>query len=185
MGLGATGRNWGSTPPEREMVFPCDRYLPESGEALFRAIDVDAPASIVFRWLCQLRAAPYSYDWIDNRGRRSPRALTPGLEELAEGQRVMTIFELAEFEPDRQLTLRLRNPRLLRDLAVTYLVVPVAERRSRLLVKMRVAYRGGRIGAFAAGAPLALGDLVMMRRQLLNIRQLAEETTAGERAGRA
>lgn len=68
---------------------------------------------------------------------------------------------------------------------MTYLVVPVAERRSRLLVKMRVAYRGGRIGAFAAGPPLALGDLVMMRRQLLNIRQLAEETTAGERAGRA
>ncbi|MEK6251511.1 MAG: hypothetical protein AABM43_06135 [Actinomycetota bacterium] len=185
MGVGSTARNWGSTPAEREMVFPCDRYLHESGEALFRAIDVDAPASIVFRWLCQLRAAPYSYDWIDNLGRRSPRALTPGLEELAEGQRVMTIFELAEFEPDRQLTLRLRNPRLLRDLAVTYLVVPAAEQRSRLLVKMLVAYRGGRVGAFAAGTPLALGDLVMMRRQLLNLKQLAEETAAAERAGRA
>jgi len=180
----STSRNWGSTPAERELAFPCDRYLHESGEALFRAIDVDAPASIVFRWLCQLRVAPYSYDWIDNRGRRSPRALTPGLEELAEGQRVMTIFELAEFEPDRQLTLRLRNPRLLRDLAVTYLVVPAAEQRSRLLVKMLVAFRGGQIGAFAAGNPLALGDLVMMRRQLLNLKQLAEQTAAAERAGR-
>jgi hypothetical protein len=185
MGLAATARNWGSTPAEREMVFPCDRYLHEPGEALFRAVDVEAPASIVFRWLCQLRAAPYSYDWIDNLGRRSPRALTPGLEELAEGQRVMAIFELAEFEPDRQLTIRLRNPRLLRNLAVTYLVVAAAEQRSRLLVKMLVAYRGGRIGAFAAGTPLALGDLVMMRRQLLNLKQLAEETAAAERAARA
>jgi hypothetical protein len=167
------------------MVFPCDRYLHESGEELFRAIDVEAPPAMLFRWLCQLRVAPYSYDWIDNLGRRSPRALTPGLEELAEGQRVMTIFELAEFEHDRQLTLRLRNPRLLRDLAVTYLVVPAAEQRSRLLVKMLVAYRGGRIGAFAAGTPLALGDLVMMRRQLLNLKQLAEQTAAAEGAGRA
>ena len=185
MGLGSTARQWGSAPAERAMAFPCDHYVSEPDDVVFRAVDVGVPPPLVFRWLCQLRAAPYSYDWIDNLGRRSPRALTPGLEELAEGQRVMTIFELAEFEPDRQLTLRLRNPRLLRDLAVTYLVVPADEQRSRLLVKMLVAYRGGRIGAFAAGTPLALGDLVMMRRQLLNLKLLAEETAAAERAGRA
>jgi hypothetical protein len=44
MGVGSTARNWGSTRAEREMDFPCDRYLHESGEALFRATDVDAPA---------------------------------------------------------------------------------------------------------------------------------------------
>ena len=63
-----------------------------------------APAEVVYRWLCQLRVAPYSYDWIDNRGRRSPRELTPGLEQLAEGQTVM-IFRLVSFAWGRHLTL--------------------------------------------------------------------------------
>jgi Polyketide cyclase / dehydrase and lipid transport len=184
MGLGSTARNWGSTAAEREMAFPCDRYVSEFDQELFRAIDVEAPAAIVFRWLCQLRAAPYSYDWIDNLGRRSPQTLTPGLERLAEGQRVMTIFELVEFEPGTHLTIRLRRPRFMRDLAVTYLVEPVTEWRSRLLVKMRAAYRGGLVGAWTVGALLPSGDLMMMRRQLLNLKQLAEATWAAERFGR-
>jgi len=183
MGLGATSRNWGSTAAEREVVLPCDRYVPEPTDSLFRAIDVAATPATVFRWLCQLRAAPYSYDWIDNLGRRSPRTLTPGLERLAEGQRVMTIFELVEFEPDRQLTIRLRRPRLLGDLAVTYLVLPTGEEDSRLLVKLAVVLRGGRIGALAVGAPLAVGDMVMMRKQLLNLKRLAEEHGPPSRPG--
>jgi hypothetical protein len=185
MGLGSIARNWGSSPAERAMALPCDRYVPGPSDELFRALDVDAPATIVFRWLCQLRAAPYSYDWIDNIGRRSPPTLTPGLERLEEGQPVMTIFDLVDFEPDSHLTIRLRRPRLLRDLAVTYLIVPAAEKRSRLLVKLRVAYRGGRIGAWTVGNLLAVGDMVMMRRQLLNLKQLAERGWARERAARS
>jgi hypothetical protein len=185
MGLGSAARNWGSSAAERAMDFPCDRYVPEPSDELFRAVDVDAPAAIAFRWLCQLRAAPYSYDWIDNLGRRSSPTLTPGLERLEQGQRVMTIFDLVDFEPDSHLTIRLRRPRLMRDLAVTYLIVAVAEKRSRLVVKLRVAYRGGRIGAWTVGNLLALGDMVMMRRQLLNLKQLAEQSWARERAARS
>src|SRR6185369_11959475 len=88
---------WGSTAAERAMSLPCDRYLDPPEQVLHRALDVDAPADVVFRWLCQLRVAPYSYDWIDNFGRTSPRTLTPGLERLAVGQTCMTMFELVEF----------------------------------------------------------------------------------------
>ena len=64
---------WGSTPGERDDAFACDRLVPHADDILFRAVDVAAPAAVVFRWLCQLRVAPYSYDKLDNGGRRSPQ----------------------------------------------------------------------------------------------------------------
>ena len=81
---------WGSTAKERAMTLPCDHLLPDAKQVVHRAVDVDAPPEAVFRWLCQLKVAPYSYDLIDNLGRRSPRELTPGAEELREGQRFMS-----------------------------------------------------------------------------------------------
>jgi hypothetical protein len=142
---------------------------------LWRGVTVRAPAPVVFRWLCQLRAAPYSYDWIDNLGRRSPRTLTPGLEQLAVGQRAMTIFELAAFEPGRHVTFRTRRfgARLFPVIAVSYLLAPVTPEETRLLAKLALEVRPGRLGRVAL-ALLAWGDLVMMRRQLLNLKALAE-----------
>ena len=71
---------WGSTSDERESRFPCDALAGMDAFVCWRAVDVYAPPAVLFRWLCQLREAPYSYDWIDNGGRRSPGVLTPGLE---------------------------------------------------------------------------------------------------------
>src|ERR1700752_3116019 len=120
--------DWGSTAAERTASYDCDDCVPGAEIALFRGIDIAAPVSVVFRWLCQLRAAPYSYDLLDNLGRRSPRELTPRLEELEVGQRVMTIFHLASFEPDRHLTIVCDGigRKLLGDVSSTYTVVPTA-----------------------------------------------------------
>ena len=76
---------------------------PSHDAALFRGVTVAASTTVLFRWLCQIRIAPYSYDWLDNGGRRSPPTLTPGLDVLVKGQRVMTIFDLVAFEPDRSI----------------------------------------------------------------------------------
>jgi hypothetical protein len=54
-------------------------------------------------------------------------------------------------------------------------------RRTRLVARVLFAPPGGRLlGAFAAGA-LALGDLLMMRKQLLTLKALSERDAA--RAG--
>jgi hypothetical protein len=161
--------SWGSTPEERAIPLPCDRHVPD-GQILHRAVDVGAPAATTFRWLCQMRAAPYSYDWIDNFGRQSPQHLTPGLDALAPAQRFMTVFELVDFEPDRQLTLVLRGGRrLFGEIAGTYAVLPQGRDRSRILVRLR-----WRQPSPLHAAVMPWLDLVMMRRQLLNLRELAE-----------
>jgi len=142
---------------------------------LLRAIEVDAPAGTLFRWLCQLRVAPYSYDWIDNRGRRSPRTLTPGLDQLETGQRFMTIFRLAEFEPGRSITLVHSGP-LFGRVVVTYEVTATGPQGSRLFARLLVRYAHGPAAAALASLALPAGDLVMMGRQLRTLRDRAEAT---------
>jgi hypothetical protein len=168
---------WGSTSAERAQSFPCDLLLPGAELRMFRAVDVEAPVETTFRWLCQLRAAPYSYDKLDNLGRRSPQELTPGLERLEVGQRVQTIFRLVEFEPGRSLTMT-SNERLFGRVAVTYRADPAGDGRSRIVAKILATPVGG-IQRPLMRVLLPPGDLVMMRRQLLNLKGLTERTAAG------
>lgn len=129
---------------------------------------------MTFRWLCQLRVAPYSYDWIDNLGRTSPRTLTPGLEQLARGQRFMTIFTLASFERDRHVTLVLDRARgAFGDLAITYAVVP-APGGSRIIAKLVIRRPRGLMRLVSWLLPA--GDWVMMQKQLRTLRRLAEQS---------
>jgi len=170
--------DWGSTPLERGEPFPCDRLVGDPDLVLFRAVDVAARSETVFRWLCQLRVAPYSYDLIDNGGRRSPRTLTPGLEQLEVGQRMMLIFRLVEFEPGVSITV-LSEGRIFGRVAVTYRVTDRGPGRSRLVAKVLVKHPRGGLLSRLEGLVLAPGDLVMMRRQLMNLGALAEAEEDG------
>ena len=183
MTLGDTFRQWGSTAAERSLPLPCDGVLPDANERYHRAVDVAGAPGVVFRWLCQLRVAPYSYDWIDNGGRRSPLRLTPGLEELAVGQSFMRIFDLAHFETGRSVTLSLRRPGVFPPIAITYAALPAGSDRCRLLARLAVRYGAG-VYQRAARALLPAGDFIMMRRQLLNLARLAEGRSGRLRARR-
>jgi hypothetical protein len=175
MAAGSVVETWGSTEDERDRRYPCDALIAEPERVLFRAVDVGAPAEHVFRWLCQLRVAPYSYDWIDNLGRRSPQELTPGLDQLEVGQRFM-IFRLATFEPSRSITLD-STTWMFGRVAITYEAVPVDERRCRLVAKVLVVAPRGPYGLVVRHL-IPAGDLVMMRRQLLTLKRLAERDAA-------
>ena len=166
-------RLWGTTAQERGHRFPCDRVLPDHNEAYYRGVTVFAKPATLFSWLCQMRVAPYSYDWIDNFGRRSPRELTPDLENLELGQPFMTIFDLVDFEQPVHITLQLRRPGLFPPMAVSYFIDPGGKTGRRLIVKLVLQFRPGpRDGLVRRLAPWL--DWVMMRRQLLNLKALAE-----------
>ena len=166
---------WGSSGRERALPFPCDALVAAPDAVLFRALDVNARAQTLFRWLCQLRVAPYSYDRLDNRGRQSPQKLTPGADELEAGQRVMGIFTITSFEPGQSITM-LSEGRLFGRVAATYLAEQRGAGRSRLLVKMCVAYSGHGLRGLPMRVLFPPGDLVMMRRQLINLGALAERS---------
>lgn len=153
----------------------------EARDIWYRGITVDAPTDVVFRWLCQLRVAPYSYDWIDNFARQSPRRLVPGLDQLKIGQTVMTIFRVSDFSADRFLTIHLFSPLglLCRDLSITYLCLAHEMEQTRLLVRIEVLAAQNFLGPMTRSL-LSGGDLVMMRKQLLTLKRLAEQSHRGK-----
>lgn len=159
------GLTWGARPSERTASLPCDALCPHSGVQADRAISIAAPPPVVFSWLCQLRVAPYSYDLLDNLGRCSPRERDPELVRLEVGQRFMVIFALRSFAGGEQITLRSKG------VAVTYRVRPEGA-GTRLHVRVWFG------GPWLVAHVLAWGDLVMMRKQLLTLKSLAEHEAA-------
>jgi hypothetical protein len=145
--------------------------MPDADLVLDRAVDVDAPPERVFRWLCQLSVAPYSYDLVDNVGRRSPQTLTPGLEHLVVGQRFAKIFRLVSFDVPEQVTAEHRGA--FGHVVVTYAVTG-RDDGSHLLCRFRWSPRRLPLARRPVRTALALGDLVMARRQLLNLKRLSE-----------
>lgn len=140
----------------------------------------NASVETLFLWLCQLRRAPYSYDLLDNLDRRSPREADPRMLRLARGQAVMTIFAPAAFTPDRSLTMRMAPgpPTLLFGaLALRYDVLETAGGRRLLRASLWWPRAGGPLGGLRRHL-LAWGDVLMMRRQLLTLRELAERDEA-------
>lgn len=166
---------WGVTAAEQGREYPCDALVPAPARRLFRGVDVLAPPEVVYRWLCQFRVAPYSYDWIDNGGRRSPRTALPWTWELEVGQRFSRIFTLDSFVADQHLTVRMApgaGRRLFGDVALTYALTP-GPTHTRLVAVLRVPEPRTRTRAVRTWL-LAWGDLVMMRKQLRTFAGLAE-----------
>jgi hypothetical protein len=117
--------------------------------------------------VAQIRLAPYSYDWIDNLGRRSPQRLY-GLPDPVVGDPFTTALggrqlgRILAVDPGEHLTGQIMGA------VMSYVLVPDGS-TTRLLLK--IVMRKGR-----AVAPLVLlGDLIMARRQLLNLARLALE----------
>jgi hypothetical protein len=167
---------WGATAAEREAVYACDRFLPAAQHEFFRAIDVDAPAATTYRWLQQLRIAPYSYDWADNFLVPSPRRLTPRADRIAVGQRMMHVFLIVAYEAGRTLTLGPRSrvaAALFGTLYGTYVVTPRGAGASRLFVKVNANYPRSLYGRLVGGI-MPWIDLIMMRRQLQRLKMYAE-----------
>jgi hypothetical protein len=168
---------WGTTEEERSMSFPCDSYVRSPRVSYYRAVDVLAPTEIVYRWLCQIRVAPYSYDWFDNFGRRSPRQLTPGMERLGVGQTLLVMFRIVDFVENEHITVLGETFEWVagQKMAMTYLVVPLTSSSCRIVSKLS-AHHGPLTYLNRLRREYApIGELPLMRKQLLTMKKLAEK----------
>jgi hypothetical protein len=167
---------WGATPDERQRAYPSDSLVPDP-VLMTRAISVAAPVETTWRWLCQIAVAPYSYDWIDNRGRRSPRELTPGAEHLELGQTMAVVFTLVSFDDGHHWTglTSPRGERMFGPVAMTYAAEPdPASNGAGSRIVGRLACAGDTRARRVKSYGLAWGDLVMMRKQFVTLKELAE-----------
>lgn len=170
--------SWGMLPGEESLSFPCDTMPGEFDGTYFRGITIYTEPSIIHQWLTQMRVAPYSYDWINNLGRISPRRLLKDQSELQIGQTMMHIFNVVQFRSPFELTLRVK-PRsfgkwLFGDILLSYLVVPGDGHSSRLLVKIHRRFNRDLLGFFMRYF-LPWANLIMHRKQLILFKQLSEK----------
>lgn len=166
---------WQASAAEVAADYRCDALARRPGSRMLRAVSVAAPPAAVWDWLGNLRVAPYSYDLLDNLGRRSPRVLRTDLPPLAVGDPVMTMFTAVDVAPGEELVVRSHpgpGSRLFGEVVVGYAVRPTAA-GCRLVAVLHL-FGGTTRASRLRHAALAWGDLVMMRKQLRTLAALAE-----------
>jgi hypothetical protein len=160
------GDRWNVTDEEVARRYPCDQFVRAPTLQAWRGITVHAMPEVLWPWVGQIRIAPYSYDWIDNLGHRSPQQLT-GLPEPVVGEPFTTAAtrrfgRILAVDPPEQLTGEIVGA------AISYVLVPEGQ-TTRLLMKI-VTSMSRWLTPW-----LSVGDLIMARRQLLNLKSLAEQ----------
>lgn len=160
------GERWGVTDQEVARHYPCDDLITAPTIELWRGVTIHALPEQVWPWLAQVQLAPYSYDVLDNLGRRSPQELR-GLPDPQPGQHFSTIGgrfrtgQILAVVPGEHLTATILGA------TMSYVLSPSGD-TTRLLLKIVTDTPRWYGGA------LALGDWPMARRQLLNFKRLAE-----------
>ena len=163
---------------------PGDELLPPGAHSTTRAITINATPRDVFPWLLQIgygRGGWYSYDWIDNDGKRSVDRIDPALQRLAVGDRIPMLPDFGpvvrEIQTDHHI--------LSGGDADTWclLVEPTADGRSRLVSRWRQDWPKT-FGTFVWTLVSDPGAFVMERKMLRTIRSLAEGQRADAVSGR-
>jgi hypothetical protein len=179
---------WGATAGELTRAMPGDGELFEASFTATRALTVRARPEHVWPWLVQTgfgRAGWYSYDWLDNLGRRSAERIVPELQDLSIGDWIpmsatvneRTAFRVALLEPPTRMLWT--KP----DSTWSWVIEPIDAGRTRVVSRLRCRHDPRSALGFAGMLLMELGDFPMFRRMLLNLRRRAEALAAsGSRA---
>ena len=168
---------WGATDKEVRRPMPGDDQVPHPMLQATRAVTIRASAAEVWPWLIQMgyrRAGWYSYDILDNEGIRVNRII-PELQHLEVGDVMKTDaeggFTVAAIDPNRSLVLVIRN--LYAQISSTTFLDEIDKEQTRLIIRLRANYKPG-LWTTLFYLIFEPGDFVMMRKELLGIKQRVE-----------
>lgn len=172
--------HWGATDEEVNGTVVGDDLVPNARLVATRAITIAAPPDNVFAWLRQMgfgRAGWYSYDLVDNVGRRSATRIHPEWQTLRAGDRIPggpTSFEAIIVDEPRALVLGLGHhgrPSTRIAFVLAYDLRDHPE-GTRLVTRVRARINLP-FGRLLERCVLGPGDGIMLRRQLLNLARRA------------
>ena len=168
--------HWGATTEEIQSSVVGDDLCADATLIATRSITIGAPPKDVFPWIRQMglgRAGWYSYDWIDNFGRKSAVSIHEEWQNVHSGDLVpagLMSFTAAVVTAPHSFVLEVKNgkktqTRLHFTLAYELRAVPEG---TRLVTRMRshINLPGGKIIERLILGP---GDGIMLRRQLLTL----------------
>jgi hypothetical protein len=168
---------WGASPAEAGARLPGDELLEDADGVATRAIDIDAPPSVVWPWVVQIGPSPrggaYTYDWIENLLGLDMHSTDRVLEEFQHPEVGETIgygsnrMRIERVEPKRVLAWRSENGNW-----VWSFVLEQHDERTRLISRNR--FRLPSLAARIGMLPMEPASLVMERKMLLGIKQRAE-----------
>jgi proline iminopeptidase len=195
----------GATLEEVESPYPGAQIVPDSKRGSTMAVTIEAPPERVWPWLVQMghdRGGWYSWDRLDNFGKRSADDIHDEWQDIAVGDRMTSApngkywFEVAEVQPLRFLALRavfdLRGrqipsggirPPAYSDSLWCFLLKELPEGRTRLIVSVYGAARPRLPNALAAYLFWEPAHWVMQKRQFANLRRRCERQLLEEAAG--
>ena len=179
---------WGATPEEIQSPVVGDDLCPNATLIATRSITISAPPQEVFPWIRQMgfgRAGWYSYDWLDNLGRKSATTIHDEWQTVEAGDKVPSgpiSFTAAIVEAPRHFVLEIKSsgaqtPKLHFTLAYELRDDPQG---TRLVTRMRSHIKLP-FGSLVEKLILGPGDGIMLRRQLLTINKHASPFVGGGR----
>jgi hypothetical protein len=191
---------WGATDEEVRRPFPGADFVPDAARSATMAVTIDAPPSRVWPWLVQMgvdRGGWYSWDRLDNFGRRSDERIHPEWQTIAIGDRMTAKpdgsqwWQVAALEPERFLCLRMSldlrgrpfeptgpRPRSFTDSTWGFLLDELPGGRTRLVVSGYWSLRPRWLRPVMSAIFLEPSHWIMQTRQFENLKRRAERDAA-------